>query len=289
MQDPDRIIRFVFEKMAIRGQWLKLSTSWRSVIANHNYSAPVQQQLGQAIVASTLLAATIKFKGLLVLQAQGQGPLTAVIAQSTNDYYIRGLARNSASVGTGTLTELYGKGRLVITIEPDNNRPYQGIVELDGENLAQALENYYAQSEQIKTRFWLFANGQQAAGLLLQELPGEQDSEDDWKRIEMLANTVTEQEILELSYQKMLYRLFNEESIRVFEPEPVQYRCRCSIAKIEQTLISLGHETLHELLQERDEVTVDCEFCNQQYSFDAVDINKLVVESNVIDGSNTQH
>ena len=289
MKEQDTITRFLFEDLSVRGEWMKLTQSWHSIISNHDYSELVQQQLGEAVAASVLLATTIKFEGSLILQAQGEGPLTAVIAQCTHERFIRALARSSGGIEPGSLMSLYGNGRLVLTIEPDSGQPYQGITELKGENLAQALENYYAQSEQLKTRLWLFANGQHVAGLMLQELPAQQGSEAGWQHIEMLADTVTEQEIMELSCQQMLYRLFNEEQVRVFKPEPVQNRCSCSIAKIEITLISLGRDALEEMLRETNEITVDCEFCNQQYTFDAVDIGKLLVAPDDLNASNVQH
>ena len=289
MKDQDKIIRFIFEHLGIRGEWVKLTKSWRSVIANQVYSASVQQQLGQACAASVLLAATIKFKGSLILQSQGQELFSTLVAQCSHDYYIRGLARNSAPVEAGNMHTVYGKDRLVITIEPENTQPYQGIVELGGDNLSQALEKYYTQSEQLKTRIWLFANGNQVAGLLLQELPDKQSNVADWKRIEVLADTLTEQEILELSCHKMLYRLFNEEVVRVFDPESVHFRCSCSVTKIENTLTCLGRETLQELLQENNEITVDCEFCSQKYSFDAIDVRSILARPLVANTLQTRH
>lgn len=289
MQQQDSVVRFLFEKMGIRGQWIKLSNSWQTVISHHDYAECEQQQLGQALAASALLAETIKFEGSLILQAQGQGPLTAVVAQCTHRRCIRGLARSSGKVPAGDLLKVYGGGRLVLTIEPDNGQPYQGIVQLEGDNLGQALENYYAQSEQLKTRIWLFANAEYAVGLLLQEMPTEQGIETDWRRIEMLAETVTEQELYDLPCQEILYRLFNEETVRVFEANDVRFACRCSTAKIEQTLLSLGRKTLDEMLEENNEISVECEFCNRKYVYDAVDINKLLLDPLTVSNTLTKH
>ena len=289
MNDQDTIRRFLFENMGVRGEWINLTSSWKVVTDKRAYPEVVQQQLGQALAAAALLSATIKFKGSLILQAQGEGPITAVVAQCTHDRTIRGLARSSTEVVSGALETMYGTGRLVMTIETDDAKPYQGIVQLAGQDLSQALENYYLQSEQLSTRIWLYANELQVAGLLIQQLPSSQNVQFDWERIELLANTVTERELLGLPSEELLYRLFNEEQVRLFEPEPVVFRCSCSTRKIEQMLISLGRNTLEAILRERDHITVDCEFCNSQFSFDKVDIERILMSPVNIKIPRSQH
>ena len=289
MNDQDTIRRFLFENMGVRGEWINLTSSWKVVTDKRAYPEVVQQQLGQALAAAALLSATIKFKGSLILQAQGEGPITAVVAQCTHDRTIRGLARSSTEVVSGALETMYGTGRLVMTIETDDAKPYQGIVQLAGQDLSQALENYYLQSEQLSTRIWLYANEFQVAGLLIQQLPSSQNVQFDWERIELLANTVTERELLGLPSEELLYRLFNEEQVRLFEPEPVVFRCSCSTRKIEQMLISLGRNTLEAILRERDHITVDCEFCNSQFSFDKVDIERILMSPVNIKIPRSQH
>ncbi|HHZ68904.1 MAG TPA: Hsp33 family molecular chaperone HslO [Methylococcaceae bacterium] len=277
MTDQDTLRRFIFEQAGVRGEWLKLTDSWQAVSDNHAYPPVVKEQLGHAVAAATLLAATIKFNGALVLQAQGEGSLKAIVAQCTHDRCIRGLARYREPVVAGGLSQLYGSGRLVLTIETERKKPYQGIVSLDGENLAQALENYYQQSEQLPTRLWLFANETTVSGLFLQALPAASGFGSDWERIVMLADTIRAEELLDLSCEAVLHRLFHEETLRLFKAEPIQFKCSCSNGKIERTLKSLGRASLEEILEERDAITVDCEFCNQQYHFDRVDIELLLV------------
>jgi molecular chaperone Hsp33 len=184
---------------------------------------------------------------------------------------------------------MFGLGRLVLTIEPDDAQPYQGIVPLQGENLAAALQTYFEQSEQLKTRLWLFANETDAVGLLLQELPAQNNDKSDWERIEILANTVTEQELLELDCEDLLYRLFNEELVRLFDAEPVEFKCACSRPRIARTLRALGEEELEGILQEQGRIEVGCEFCGENYLFDRVDVETLLSGEGLVNPSETRH
>ena len=289
MTDQDTLRRFLFEHAGVRGEWLKLTDSWRALSNNHDYPPVVKEQLGQAVGAATMLAATIKFNGALVLQAQGEGPLKTVVAQCTHDRCIRGLARYRGPVEGDRLAEIYGAGQLVLTIETERKLPYQGIVSLDGDNLAEALENYYQQSEQLPTRLWLFANETTVSGLFLQALPESSGFGSDWERIVMLADTISAQELLDLSCEAVLHRLFHEETLRLFEPETIQFKCSCSNGKIERTLKSLGRTALEEVLEEREDITVDCEFCNQQYRFDRIDVERLLVAEADLETSKISH
>ncbi len=276
MIEQDCLRRFLFEDLGLRGEWVRLHNSWQEAKQHQLLSEGVQDKLGQALAAVVLLSATIKFDGSLILQAQGDGDLKTIVAQSTHDQKIRGLARCSVDIPKGTLSKMMGNGRLVITIEPNKGEPYQGIVPLEGVELANVISNYFLQSEQLKTQVWLFANETHAAGLFLQELPAEDNFEVDWERITTLANTVTKDEMLTLESEEMLYRLFNEEKVRLFEAEPIVFECGCSRQKIETTLLSLGRLELEGILVERETIDVDCEFCGEQYVFDKVDTENLL-------------
>jgi molecular chaperone Hsp33 len=277
--NQDHLHRFLFEGVGIRGELVQLDAGWQAVLARHDYPSAVQSQLGQALAATVLLSATIKFKGCLILQAQGEGPLQTLVAQATHRRTFRGLARWDGMVPQGTLAETYGLGRLVLTIQREGRDPYQGIVPLEGINLAEALQTYFSYSEQLNTRLWLAANEQRAAGLFLQELPASQpENETAWERIAWLASTVTAQEMLSLPPMELLYRLFYEEQVRLFESEPVAFRCGCSRQRIEDTLLALGQEETDAILEEQGSIEVDCEFCNRHYSFDRVDIEQLFTE-----------
>lgn len=276
MKEQDCLRRFLFEELGVRGEWVRLQNSWQETKQHQQLSHMVQEQLGQSLAAGVLLAATIKFEGSMILQAQGSGALRTLVAQCTHDRKIRGLARYDLNVVAGTLSEMMGDGRLVITVEPEKGEPYQGIVSLEGATLADAIRTYFLQSEQLETRVWLFANETHAAGLFLQELPAQEPCRGDWERICTLADTVTKDEMLALDSEEILYRLFNEERVRIFKPERVEFECTCSRQKIEATLENIGRDELEAILQERETIEVGCEFCGGNYSFDKVDVENLL-------------
>ena len=289
MIEHDVLRRFLFEELGIRGTWVKLTTSWQTAKQHQQGPEIAQLQLGQALAAVVMLSATVKFNGSMILQAQGDGDIKTLVAQSTHDKKIRGLIRCTDQVSTGPLATLFGQGRLVLTIEPDNGQPYQGVVPLQGNNLAAALQTYFEQSEQLKTRLWLFADTTHAAGLLIQELPAQNSDEADWERIEILADTITEREALELDCEDLLYKLFNEEQVRLFDAEPVAFQCACSRPKIERTLQALGRAELESLLQERGSIEVVCEFCGEHTLFDSVDVETLLTNESLTNPSETRH
>ncbi len=289
MIEQDVLRRFIFESLGIRGEWVKLTTSWQ--IAKQHQQGPENAQLllGQGLAAVVMLSATIKFKGSMILQAQGDGDFKALVAQSTHDKKIRGLIRCNDDVNNGSLESTFGKGQLVLTIEPDEGQPYQGIVPLEGENLAAALQTYFEQSEQLNTRLWLIANETYAVGLLLQELPAQATDKTGWERIEILANTITEKELLAWDCEQLLYNLFNEDQIRLFDSEPVQFECSCGRPRIERTLRALGAEELESILKEQGKIEVGCEFCGEHYTFDKVDVSTLLLREKGIAPSDTLH
>jgi molecular chaperone Hsp33 len=277
MNDEDNLRRFIFEEMGVRGELVRLDSSWQAVLADHAYPDIVRTQLGQALAATVLLSATIKFEGALILQAQSDGPLHTLVAQATHRRTLRGLARwreTQPPVGT-RLADIYGDGKLVLTLQNEGAEPYQGIVGLEGANLAEAIQTYFTRSEQLPTRLWLAADGERAAGLFLQEIPGQHGEREDWERVCLLAATITERELLRLPSEQLLYRLFNEEEVLLFEPEPISFRCNCSRERIEGVLRSMGQEEAEAALQQDGKVEVACEFCNRRYSFDAVDVYAL--------------
>jgi molecular chaperone Hsp33 len=289
MIEQDILRRFLFEELGVRGEWVNLTASWQAAKQHQHSSAMVQQLLGQALVAVVMLSATIKFKGSMILQAQGDGDITTLVAQSTDERKIRGLVRSRGEVTEGSLESMFGQGRLVLTVDSGNAKPYQGVVPLQGEQLATALESYFEQSEQLNTRLWLFANDTQATGLLLQELPTQDSDEDGWQRIEMLANTITEKELLALDCEQLLYRLFHDEKVRLFDAEPVEFECACSRQRIERTLRAIGRQELEGILQERGGVEVICEFCGEHYQFDKIDVETFLLAESVTNNSATLH
>jgi molecular chaperone Hsp33 len=278
MPEQDCLRRFLFEEHGIRGVWVKLTESWQAAKKHQHQPEIAINQLGQALACVSMLSTTVKFDGAMILQAQSVGAIKSLVAQATNERKIRGLVRCAENGFDDSMTALFGEGNLVLTIEVGNGKPYQGIVPLQGKNLAAALQMYFEQSEQLKTRLWLFANENHAAGLMLQELPSQDDQENDWETIEVLANTVTAQEIFDLDCHELLYRLFNEEDVRLFNSEKIEFECSCSRERIEKTLQAMGAEELHSILEELEFIDVTCEFCGESYCFNDSDVATLITD-----------
>ena len=285
----DQLQRFVFEGAGVRGAVVHLDASWQAVLERHPYPGAVQRPLGQVLAAAVLLSSTIKFEGALILQVQAEGPLRTLVAQATDQRTLRGLAHWDGDVPAAAgLAETFGAGRLVLTASAPGGERYQGVVALEGASLAAALEAYFAQSEQLPTRLWLAADDRRATGLLLQRLPGAHDDDDTWPRVAMLADTLHDAELLRLDTEPLLYRLFHEERVRLFEAEPVAFRCGCSRRRIDDLLRSLGRDEVESMLAEQGAIEVTCEFCNRVYRVDPVDGAALFHDAGQA-ASTTQH
>ncbi|MGH8320636.1 MAG: Hsp33 family molecular chaperone HslO [Gammaproteobacteria bacterium] len=276
MSEHDSLRRFIFEKLPVQGRWVRLDASWRAVLEQQDYPAPVRALLGQAVAATVLLSATLKYDGTITLQIQGNGPVHLLVVQCTSRFSLRGLARWHAQLPESGLKNLLGDGKLVLTIEPSGQgERYQSIVPLEGETLAACLESYFQRSEQLPTRLWLATDDDSAAGLLLQVMPQRERDPDAWQHVTVLADTVTDAELKTLSAEHLLHRLYHEDDLRLFETAPVSFRCQCSRERIEATLRGLGAEEVRGILSEQGKVHVDCEFCGRGYDLDSVDIEAL--------------
>ncbi|GAC1304188.1 MAG: Hsp33 family molecular chaperone HslO [Steroidobacteraceae bacterium] len=287
MHDRDSLHRFMFEHFPIRGHLVHLDASWRALIEHRAYPPGILAALGETVVASLLLAATIKFDGVLSLQLQGNGPMHLLLAQCTSGLGVRGLARYREEHGAdaAAIGDLLGEGNLTVTLESDGgSQRYQGIVPIGGERLADSLQVYFENSEQLPTRLWLFADDQGAAGMLLQRLPdgsalaraSDPDGVDDaWRRVQLIGATLTATELQTLADTEILHRLFNEDDLRLYDAAPVYFRCRCSRERVSGMLQGLGETESRSILAERGCVEVRCDFCNRAYLFDAVDVEQL--------------
>jgi molecular chaperone Hsp33 len=279
MLNRDQLLRFSFDQRDIRGELVYLDASWAQVLARHDYPENVRRLLGEALAVVALLRSTIKFDGTLILQIQGQGPLRSLVAQITSEGALRGLARWDGEVPEGPVSEIFGSGSLILTVMKDSGERYQSMVELAGATLSEALNRYFEQSEQLPTSFRLFVSEERVAGFFLQALPASPRSsaqrEDDWSHVNILADTLQPQEILQLEPQRLLHNLFHEEDLRIYEPLDLHFACTCSRDKVERTLITFGAADLEKLLQEQGRIEVDCEFCNQHYRFDHDDVARL--------------
>jgi molecular chaperone Hsp33 len=276
MPEHDSLRRFIFEHLPVQGRHVHLDASWRAVLERQDYPAPVRAVLGQAMAATALLSATLKYEGSITLQIQGGGPVHLLVVQCTSQLQLRGLARWHGELPDAGLAALVGDGKLVLTIEQAGNcERYQSIVPLEGDTLAASLENYFVRSEQLPTRLWLSAGETSAAGLLLQLMPDREREPDAWQHVTVLADTITDQELSELSAEQVLHRLYNEDDVRLFESAPVSFRCQCSRERIESTLRGLGEGEVQGIIREQGNVHVECEFCARQYDFDSVDVQVL--------------
>ena len=277
-RDADCLHRFLFEHLPVRGELVHLDRAWLEVVATADYPAPIQAALGEALAASVLLAATLKFDGMLTLQLTGDGPMHLLVVQCSGNREVRGLAKWRGDIGDGNLRTLAGTGRLVITIETGREQErYQGIVPITGSSLAASLEHYFENSVQLPTRLWLATSSRGAAGMLLQRLPDSwgEEAETAWEHVQILAETLSSSELRDLTDRDILRRLFNEDDLRLLDAQPVRFRCSCDKQRVETTLRMLGREEITALAEEEGQVEVRCEFCNRAYRFDVVDVRGL--------------
>lgn len=289
---PDSLQRFLFDAAPIRGEFVHLNESWRSVLARHEYPLPLRNLLGELMASAVLLAAMLKLQqGSLILQIQGQGPVSLLVVECSGDLQVRATAKWEGELVSGKVAELIGDGRFVITLDQKNGgQMYQGIVALEGETVAEILQNYMLRSEQLETRLWLAADGQQAAGMLLQKLPEQPDGDvDAWTRAVVLAETVGHAELLSLSVPELLHRLYHEEDIRLFDAQPVVFGCSCSRENVAEMLKMIGIDEVDSVLEEQGSIQVCCEFCNQCYVFEEEDIDEVFAEPASETMSEIQH
>ena len=263
---------------------MHLDATWRSVLERRSYPEPLRTVLGECMGATALLAATIKLDGTLTLQAHGgTGPVSLLVVEATGVRTLRGLARFGDLGDATALPELIEDACLAITVDPgaDAER-WQGIVEVEESSLSGVIEHYFARSEQLPTKLWLACDGAAVAGLLLQKLPegnavvvDDTERAEAWERSIMLADTVTDRELLELDAHTLLRRLFVTEGCRVFQPERWGFACTCSRERVRTTLQSLGRGECESIVEDEGAVDVACEFCGAAYGFDAVDVAEL--------------
>jgi len=283
----DTLQRFLFDQAPVRGACVQLDATWLAILERHTYPQPVRDLLGEMMASIMLLASTLKMKGKMSLQLQGDGPVKLMMVECTDGHALRGIAQCDDHVPS-ELQELIGNGRMVITLEPDEGKErYQSIVNLHGQSLADALGDYLIRSEQLDTCLWLSADGRHAGGLLIQKLPSEWHEEELalWERVFHLSATIKSEELLHLSHREIIHRLYHEEDVRVFEEEPICFRCSCSRDRVANMLRSLGYDEVHDIVQEQGSIRVACEFCNQKYEFDSVDAEQLFAADVPLDSS----
>lgn len=299
----------MFNAAPVRGEIVSLRNTWQEVLVRRDYPAPVRTVLGEMMAACALLSANLKFNGTLIMQIFGDGPVKMLVVQCGSDLSMRATAKFSGeaaqTIGDDTsfaaLVNASGHGRCVITLDPSDKlpgqQPYQGIVPLNGvdgplESVSQVLEQYMHHSEQLDTRLWLAADHERAVGMLLQKLPGDggivprnaETDTDTWERVCTLGGTLSAQELLEVEPEVVFRRLFWQENVQHFEPAVTRFQCSCSREKVGAMLRMLGRDEVDSVIVERGHVEIHCEFCNQRYEFDPVDVAQLFAAPELASG-----
>ncbi len=287
----DQLHRFLLERAGVRGALVRLGPSWREVAGRGDYPQPLRDLLGQALAASALLTAHIKLQGSLSIELKSQGPLRLLFAECSDAGHIRGLARWQAPLPEPLDLGVQPGALLAITLgSVEQGTRYQGLVSVRSAPFAALLEDYFAQSEQLPTRIVLASGADGAAGLLLQQLPGERGDDDAWNRIGHLTATLGETELLTLPVAELLHRLYHEETPRLLGASPLGFGCGCSRDRVEAVLRALGREEVEAALAASGGmVEVTCEFCDARYRFDPVDVARVVSASPSAPASATPH
>lgn len=314
--------KFLFDGLPVRGMMVRLTDAWQDILrrraANTEtgpYPLPVQELLGEMAAAGVLLQSNIKFNGALVLQIFGDGPVKVAVAEVQSNLALRATASVQGPVQEGShlhsLVNVQGQGRCAMTLDPQDRlpgqQPYQGVVPLNDDqggslqSLAQVLQHYMRQSEQLDAVLVLAADSQVAAGLMIQRMPlkgqdnlaGATESSadmhdalgqnEDYQRIATLAASLTRQELLSLDVDTVLRRLFWEEKLLRFAPQDGEngphFACTCSRERVQTMLRGLGQEEVASVVAERGSVEVGCDYCGAQYRFDPVDVTQLFTDA----------
>lgn len=307
----DHLKKYLLEDRTVRVQAVRLHDTWRAAQVNHQYPPAITRLLGELVAAATLLAANLKFEGALVLQMQGDGPIALLVVECRADLSLRAtvkLREEYVVPDTGSLQSLVnpgGKGRFIVVLDPQSRhtgqQAYQGIVPIEGDTVADVLEHYMKASEQLDTRMWLSADGDHAAGMLVQRLPdnggsaaraGISEEEaveaaaETWRRTVHLASTLKREELLELDTDTLVHRLFWEETLVAFDPQTVQWHCPCTRERVAEMLRMLGRDEVEDILEEQGKVDVACDFCGKPYHFDAVDCAELFIDKPSLSSQN---
>lgn len=271
--------RFIFDDMPVRGLHVRLENVWKHIVGQKHYPAAIRRALGELLAAGALLSGNLKTDGTLIVQVQGQGRLKMLVVEATSDQTVRATARwdETAEINDDeSLTDLLGSNSVfVLTLQPKDAEPWQGVVPLEGGSIAQMLINYTKRSEQLDTQIVLASSDDACGGLLVQRLPETEPDAASWEHVGTLVQTLTPEELTGLDAQHVLYRLFHETPPRVFDPESIEFACTCSRGKVSDMLLMLGGEEVGGVVAEQGSIQIDCDFCHTKYVFDETDVTAL--------------
>ncbi|WP_060974858.1 Hsp33 family molecular chaperone HslO [Neisseria mucosa] len=271
--------RFIFDDMPVRGLHVRLENVWKHIVGQKHYPPAIRRALGELLAAGALLSGNLKTDGTLIVQVQGQGRLKMLVVEATSDQTVRATARWDETADMHddeSLTDLLGGNSVfVLTLQPKDAEPWQGVVPLEGGSIAQMLINYTKRSEQLDTQIVLASSDDACGGLLVQRLPETEPDAASWEHVGTLVQTLTPEELTGLDAQHVLYRLFHETPPRVFDPENIEFACTCSRGKVSDMLLMLGGEEVGGVVAEQGSIQIDCDFCHAKYVFDETDVNAL--------------
>jgi len=290
MSNSDQIQRILFDELDIRGAVAGLEDSYHEALHKHGYPLVIRKVLGELMAAAALLSTNLKFEGRLILQVAGKDAVKVLMAECTDQQELRAIARFDGELPEeASFHDLVQGGQMAITIQPKQGQRYQGVVPLEGETLSQCLEAYFSVSEQLPTQILLAADGEKAAGMMVQVLPVSGGDNEDWQRISHLTSTLKDDELLQLDNETLLYRLFHEETCRLFEADPVTFRCDCSRERSAASLRYMSREELEQIIEEEGKVAVNCQFCNSSYAFGLADLDQVFAAKRGDDPASTLH
>lgn len=284
-QDNDKLYRYLFQNRAVRGEWIRLNQTFNDTLNTHQYPKAVQNLLGEMMVATSLLTATLKFNGNITVQIQGDGALKLALVNGSDKQQIRALARLNGEINDEmTLQQMVGNGVLVITIAPTEGERYQGVIALDKPTVTECLEDYFVRSEQLQTQLVIrtgeFDGQAVAAGMLLQIMPDGSGSPQDFEHLATLTATLKDEEIFGLTAEELLYRLYHEETVEIYAPQEVQFHCGCSAERSGAALMLVPDDEIAEMLAEhKGSIDMQCECCGTHYFFNQESIQKLKANS----------
>ncbi len=285
MSGFDQLHRFLFPKASVRGELVRLDNSLNHIVHSYEYPVQIQRLLSEMAAATSLLTAILKFKGEIGLQIQSKGPVSYAVINATHEQTLRGVARWDESLTSlpEAFNELLTNAVLVITITPQEGERYQGVVALDKPSLAECIEAYFSQSEQLATRVFLMSDlskpdDAKAAGVLLQVMPTEAAASGEsaaFEHLVTMTETLTEEEMFALPVQDILYRLYHQEEVEVFEPQAVSFACTCSRERSAEALRNVDKSELLAIVEEEGAIKMNCQYCHTEYRFDAIDVEAI--------------
>ena len=272
------INRFLFKDLDIRGQHLSLDDTWQDMIQNRGYGAPVRQLFGELSALAIFLANGIKHKGKLTLQIQGDGIVSLLLVEVTDDLKIRGMVRADGAIKENdSLDKILGEGQIVATLyNAQTDHSFQSIVPRNAQGLIATFEDYFSQSEQLESRLWVSSTQDSLSAMLLQKMPkADQHDAEGWYRISALSDTITESELISLDAESLLHCLFHEEDLQLFKAEWIDYRCEQNKERFEKIIYDLGEQDARSLLKEHGEIAIHNEICNEHLFFNKDDVDRI--------------